>query len=148
LAGSVKEISDALIARLSSYVTGLNAKTVAIFAGSIKEFVGLGSNLPFVGVALEKIDYEELNAEGSLAVERLNFCLTAIAEDFRGRSFSVENNYSLIDSIRGALMGQTLGISGLSPVSILGVERDGEAEKEGLSVYLVRINTWQVRQIS
>ncbi|HUU29374.1 MAG TPA: phage protein Gp37 [archaeon] len=148
MAALVKDISDAIIARLASGVDGLNTKTVATFAGSLEEFVELGRNLPFVGVALENIRYEELNAQGSLAEEHLTFCLTAVAEDFRGRHFSVENTYGLLDSIRNTLMGQTLGISGLAPISILKAEKDGEAEKEGLAVYRIEIRTWQVCQQS
>ncbi|MEA1996012.1 MAG: phage protein Gp37 [Gemmatimonadota bacterium] len=148
MAAAVKTISDAIIARLASDVESLNTGTVATFAGSIEEFVSQGLNLPFAGVALENISYQQLNTDSSLAEEHLTFRLTVVAEDFRGRRYSVENTYSLVDSIRDALMGQTLGISGLAPVTILKVEKDSQAEEFGLAVYSLQVQTWQVRQQS
>ena len=146
MASSIKTVSDAIINRLASAVDSLNAETVATFAGSIKEFVELGRNLPFVGVALNRARYAELNSDSSLAEEHLSFRLTLVAEDFRGRRFSVENTYGLIDSIRDALMGNDLALSGLAPITVESCEKDEEAEKEGLAVYRMTLATWQVRQ--
>ena len=145
MAAAIKTISDALIARLASQVAGLNSRTVATFSGSLGEFVEQARNVPFVGVALTQVSYIELNSDNSIAEERLSFLLTVIAEDFRGRGFSIENSYGLIDGIRDCLMGQTLDIEGLAPISISGVSRDIVSEKQGLAVYTVKLETWQVR---
>ena len=146
MASSIKTVSDAIINRLASAVDSLNQQTVATFAGSLKEFVELGRNLPFVGVALLRASYTELNSDSSLAEEHITFRLTLVAEDFRGRRFSVENTYGLIDSIRDALMGNDLALSGLAPICVKACEKDEEAEKEGLAVYRMTVATWQVRQ--
>jgi len=148
LASSIKTISDAIISRLASSVQELNSSTVATFAGSLKEFVELGCNLPFVGVALRRVRYAELSSDDSLAEEHLTFQLTIIAEDFRSRGYSLENTYGLFDSIRDCLMGRSLGIAGLAPLRVLRAELDEVAEKEGLAVYRMEIQTWQVRQQS
>ena len=148
MAAAIKTISDALIARLASQVTGLNSRTVATFAGSVEEFVEQARNVPFVGVALERVNYKELNSDNSIAEECLSFRLQVIADDFRGRGYSIENSYGLIDGIRDCLMGQTLGIGSLAPISISEVSRDDDAEEQGLSVYRIGLETWQVRDQS
>ncbi|MBN2290707.1 MAG: hypothetical protein JXQ83_15340 [Candidatus Glassbacteria bacterium] len=148
MAAPIKTVSDALIARLASQVAGLNTRTVATFAGSVGDFVGQGRNVPFVGVSLDKVRYGELNSDSSIAEERLSFQLRLIAEDFRGRGYSIENSYGLIDGIRDCLLGQTLEIEGLAPVVISGVVRDEVSEKQGLAVYTVGLETWQVRSRS
>jgi len=145
LAAAIKTISDALLVRLASQVAGLNSRTVSTFSGSLGEFVEQARNVPFVGVALTQVNYSELNSDNSIAEERLSFRLTVIAEDFRGRGFSIENSYGLIDGIRDCLMGQTLDIEGLAPISISGVSRDVASEEQGLAVYTVKLQTWQVR---
>ncbi len=148
MAAAIKTISDALIARLASQVASLNSRTVSTFAGSLKEFVEQGRNVPFVGVVLDKVNYVELNSDNSIAQERLSFELQVIADDFRGRGYSIESSYSLIDDIRDCLMGQNLGIEGLAPISISNVRRDEVSEKQGLAVYTLGLETWQVREQS
>lgn len=148
MAAAIKTISDALIARLASQVASLNSRTVSTFAGSLKEFVEQGRNVPFVGVVLDKVNYVELNSDNSIAQERLSFELQVIADDFRGRGYSIESSYSLIDDIRDCLMGQNLGIEGLAPISISKVRRDEVSEKQGLAVYTLGLETWQVREQS
>jgi hypothetical protein len=145
LAVAIKTISDALKARLVSQVASLNSKTVATFAGSIEEFIQQGRNVPFVGLVLEDVSYGELNSDNSIAEENLAFQLRIVAEDFRGRGFSLESSYGLIDEIRDCLMGQTLGIEALAPIAISGVSREGVYEKHGLAVYTLGLKTWQIR---
>ena len=145
MAAAIKTISDALIARLASQVAGLNSRTVATFAGSLGEFVEEARNVPFVGVVLERLDYLELNSDNSAARETLSFQLLAITQDFRGRGYSIENSYGLIDDVRDCLIGHNLDLEGLAPISITAVSRDGSSEKHGLAVYTVGLKTWQIR---
>ncbi|MEA2063021.1 MAG: hypothetical protein U9P14_04935 [Gemmatimonadota bacterium] len=145
MAAAIKTISDALITRLASQVEGLSPQTVATFSGSLEEFTQQGRNVPFAGVALEEAAYDGLSSDNSIAEEYLSFSLHVLAEDFRGRGYSIENSYGLIDEIRDCLMGQTLGLEGLAPISISAVKRDEVSAEHGLAVYIMKIETWQVR---
>lgn len=146
MAAAIKSISEALIGLLADEVAALNPETVTGFAGSLEEFVKLGRGLPFVGVSLAEARYLTLNSDSSLAEEHLTFRLTAIAGDFRGPQYSLENSYGLVDSLRDTLLGRDLCLSGLAPLSLHHCSMDREAEKTGLTVYRLEISTWQVIQ--
>ncbi|MFH1070319.1 MAG: hypothetical protein V1794_11930 [Candidatus Glassbacteria bacterium] len=146
MAATIKTISDALISRLASSVTGLDSARVAAFSGSLEELAQAGRNLPFAGVSLSEARYGSLNTDNSLAEEHLTFRITVLAEDFRGRRYSLENTYGLVDGIRDALLGETLGLAGIAPFSIKNCIKSRDYEKEGLTVYEVEVATWRVVQ--
>jgi hypothetical protein len=148
LAIPVKEVSDAIIGRLATGVEGLSARTAVTFAGSPGQLAESGYNVPFAGVALSGIDYEELTSDGSLARERLSFQLTLVTEDFRGPGFSIENTYGLVDRVRQALLGWTPPSGNLAPLRILSVARESESEHLGLSVFRIAVETWQIREVT
>lgn len=143
MASSIKAISDALISRIVSQVSSLSTRTVKSFPGfGYAEII----NFPFCGVALGGEVHEELASDGSIAKEILTFRLTLAAEDFRSARYSLESTYALIEDVRDAIMGQRLGIDGLAPISILGIAPDSFMLTLGVTVYVMTIETWQVRQ--
>ena len=146
MASTIKSISAALIARLASAVTGLDAGRVAAFSGALEELAAAGGNLPFAGVSLQEASYDSLNSDNSLAEEHLAFRITVLAEDFRGRRYSLENTYGLVDGIRDALLGETLGIAGIAPFRIKNCMKSRDHEKAGLTVYEMEAVTWRVIQ--
>jgi len=143
---SIKTISDAIIARLVDQVADLDADKVKTFDGSARDLLDAIKTAPFVGVALTNVEQEQPVSTGKVAMESLTFNLLLVAEDFSGIGYSIEDSYGLIDSVRNALMGQTLNISGLDPIEVASVEKNTSMESEKITAYDFKIKTGQVVQ--
>jgi len=147
MAADIKTISDALISRLASQVSSLNRRTVATFGGGIGNFFTdkRVKNLPFVGVQVRRVGYEGYNSDNSVCVESLEIDLLLVIKDMRDQGFGKEAGYELIDKVRDALMGQTLGIQELVPIEIEGFEDSEDLEEFGLYGFTGKIKTSHIR---
>ena len=141
----IKTISDALIARLEDQVEELEGK-IKTFDGSARDLLDEVQSVPFVGITLDSQELTELNTGGTVGEQHLTFNLLLIAEDFSGPGFSIENCYGLIDDVIDALMGNNLGVAGLAPLEIGGLEKNASMEEEKITAYNLKIKTWQMKQ--
>ena len=143
----IKAISDALIIQLAT-CAGLDRSRVKPFSGSVEEFVKSTSRVPFCGVVLEGVDYEEDTAsvDYSIIEEHLDFKLTIIASDLRSKGYSIEDSYPLLDAVMAKVTGLDLSISGLSPWRPVSLTKHEALEAIGITVYILTITAWQTRQ--
>lgn len=146
MASSLKTVSDALISRLASNVASLDGQSVSTFDGSTEELAAEGRRLPFAGVSIDSTGYSELSADNSLVREDIDLDLLLVAEDFRGAGYSLENTYGLLDEVRDCLLGSDLGLEGLAPLEIASCSKQQKDSERGLTVFQMRLRTWQVRQ--
>ncbi len=142
MAATLQEISEALVARLSATVPGLAA---APRYGPVRELPAGGLTPPLAAVALERAAYRPLSSDSRQVLEELTFRLTLVAEDFRGRGCGLAGGYGLLEAVRAALQGQTLGLEGLAPLELSAAVLDLKSEEAGLTVYTLKAVTWQVR---
>jgi len=145
MAAKIKTISDALINQLIT-CQSLDSKRVKTFSGSVEEFVKSTSLVPFCGVVLESLDFEEGTAsvDWSCMKEHLNFRLTIIASDLRDRRYSIEDSYPLLDSVIDKVTGLDLGIDGLSPFRPVSMAKHEALEAIGITLYTLIISAWQI----
>jgi len=147
LASAIKTISDAIISRLVSQVSDLNAKTVRTFSGSLEDFIEKTvKNTPFVGVHLAAVTYDQYDTQNRQAEEHLEFDLLLIIKDLRSKSYGKKASYDLIDDVRDALIGQSLSVSGLNPIRIESVGYSEDIETTGYYGYRMIITTFQIRE--
>lgn len=141
MASTIKQISDALISRIASQVTGLNTRTVRPFAG-----FGSGEvmNFPFVGVTYDGGPFDNLTSDNVAAVQTLRFKLSIAGEDFRGTVYTIESSHVLIESLITALKAQQLGLA-IEPIRIVNIAPDQFMLDRGITVYVMEIETTQVR---
>lgn len=146
-ATAIKTISNALINQIKT-CTRLDASRVKSFSGSVEEFAQSTCRVPFCGVVLEGVDYEEETAsvDFSCIEEHLSFKLTIIASDLRSKSYSIEDSYPLLDTILAKVTGLDLSIDGLSPWRPVSLTKHEALEAIGITVYLLIITAWQTRQ--
>ena len=141
-----KQISDAIITQIAA-ATGFNTTRVGIFKGSVIDFLDGAEtpNLPFCGVTLISADYGEYLSDNAGCREDLTFRLTVIAEDFRGQGYSTEDNYTLLEAIRGTLLGDSLSLAGVNPLRIERIAEEADIADHGVTVYNMDISTFQAR---
>lgn len=139
---TIKEISDALIARIIDQVAEINSNTCRSFPGfGYAEII----NFPFVGVAYNGSDDLNYTSDNATCDEIIQFKLSVAGEDFRGASYSMESSYELLGSLRTALQGQQLGLF-IEPIQILRTEPDRFMLDLGTTVYNMFIRTQQTQQ--
>lgn len=142
MAATIKQISDALIARIISQVSQVNAKTCRSFPGfGYSEVL----NFPFIGVAFDGGPLEPLVADNSVVNQVLRFKLWICGEDFRGSRYSMDSSYSLIEEVNTALQGEQLGLE-IAPIEIIRIDPDQYLRQLGATVFVMEIATWQTRQ--
>lgn len=144
---AIKTISDALINEIKT-CTRLDASRVKSFSGSVEEFAQSSCRVPFCGVVLDGIDYEEETAsiDSSIIERHLSFKLTIIASDLRSKSYSIEDAYPMLDAIEAKVTGLDLDIDGLSPWRPVSMTKHEALEAIGITLYLLIITAWQTRQ--
>lgn len=142
MAVTIEQVSDALISRIVSQVTAVNAKTCRAFPGFGYSEV---MNFPFIGVAFDGGPLEPLTSDNAVVNQVLRFKLWVCGEDFRGSRYSMESSYSLLEQAMTALKGQQLGLE-IAPIEITRIEPDQYLQQLGATVYVMGIETWQTRQ--
>jgi len=144
---TLKNIQDALIARIRGQVSALNSRTVKPWTGTIEEFFEEGKNTPFCGVYFQGSDPSTEVVDNSATREDYTWLLTIITTDRRGMEYSNEDALELIDDIRTALIGHTLsGQSGVAPLTIGPISPVEEETERSVTAYEMEIYTWQIQQ--
>jgi len=144
---TIKAISDALIIQLATCAR-LDRSRVKSFSGTPEMFAESTNRIPFCGVALDGMEFEEDTASvnRSIVEEHLRFKLVIIASDLRGQSYSMEDCYLLLDTILAKVTGLNLNIDGLSPWIPRSLDSHEAMEAMGKTVYMLIISAWQTRQ--
>lgn len=144
---SIKTISDDLITQIAT-CTRLDKSRVKSFSGTPEMFAESSNRIPFCGVALDGIEFDEDTAsvDRSIVEEHLRFKLIIIASDLRGESYSMEDCYELLDTILAKITGLDLDIDGLSPWIPVSLDKHEALEASGKTVYMLIVSAWQTRQ--
>jgi len=150
-----KQIGDGLITKLVA-VSGFNTRTALPFTGSVVDFYNNHTcNTPFALVAFDGAEYDGFVNDNTIANERARFKITVVAQDLRGQGYSMDDNSTLLDLIRDAIQGVSLTylvgavvtvLPGLEPVKLELIEPDADLSELGLTAYVFRVSTAQVRQ--
>ena len=146
---TIPQLEDALLARIKEALPQL--KTVETFGGdSLEELRQIAFRFPAVYAVLrEQKPADDLREFGDVYGSRATFDLLVCCRNLRGEEGGRRGSggaYELLEGLRAALVGQTLGLA------ILPVEFDGEEaaliEKE-MVVYkatYVLAHEWQIEE--
>ena len=140
-----KQIGDGIITQIVA-LSAFVAARVQRFGGSIDDFFEEETyNLPFAGVCLESADCDEYTSDNLSCREHLTYRVLVVSEDFRGRKYARQDAYTLIEAIRGTLLGDSLSLSGVEPLQLESVKREEDLPEQGVVAYSMYFHTSQAR---
>lgn len=144
---SITDIQDEIVDTIQA-VQGLTAQ-VAPFVGSVDDIFDKGAkayNLPFVGVGFigASINDNHGVCDNSEAEEHYLFNILVAARDNRGAGYAVDAAIALLDTVRSALIGCDLKLSGVAPLRVGSVSFAGATQEKNTAGFSVEFRTWQI----